>query len=447
MSSDSVDSCDVLVVGGGVAGMSAACKLAEWGLRVQIVEQAPTLGGAVLRRAQKGQNSKLNGVHEPIWRDLMARFDRVRKLISVSICSTYTGTDSTGEIVITNTSTSTSVRLRPKAIIVATGASERVRPRLGWHLPGVMTAGALQVILKTSLRAPKKRVLLAGSGPLLLAVAAQLTRLGNPPLAVIEEARPFRKFWRALSLPAGYLLEAANYMMILKVAGVPILQGRFISRIEQYAGGLRVSITGKDQLCFETDFLALHDGIAKNSYGMRPGGMPIWYEAGDCALGLGARASRAHGEAVAIEVIKQLRVCPVESVEMKVRTKVLLDVLSREMAAQSTLAEIYSVDEQSVLDELPHEVIICRCENKSLSDLYDLGSDPTNREIRLNGRFAMGACQGRFCAHWINMLRKKAGTAEGDRLIGSHWPIKPISIQALMHESDHALSTERECSD
>ena len=73
-----------------MAGMSAACKLAEWGLRVQIVEQAPTLGGAVLRRAQKGQNSKLNGVHEPIWRDLMARFDRVRKLISVSICSTYT---------------------------------------------------------------------------------------------------------------------------------------------------------------------------------------------------------------------------------------------------------------------------------------------------------------------------------------------------------------------
>ncbi len=98
MSSDGVHSCDVLVVGGGVAGMSAACKLAESGLRVHIVEQAPTLGGAVLRRAQTGQNPNLNGVHEPSWRDLMARFDRVRKLMSVSVCSTYTGTDSTGAI-------------------------------------------------------------------------------------------------------------------------------------------------------------------------------------------------------------------------------------------------------------------------------------------------------------------------------------------------------------
>ncbi len=447
MSSDGEHFFDVLVVGGGLAGMSAACKLAESGLRVHIVEQATTLGGAVLRRAQTGQNPNLNGVHESSWRDLMARFDRVRKLMSVSVCSTYTGTDSTGAIVVTNTSTSTSVSLRPKAIIVATGALEKVRPRMGWHLPGVMTAGALQVLLKTSLRAPKKRVLLAGSGPLLLAVAAQLTRLGNPPLAVIEEARPSRKFWHALKLPVGYLLEAANYIKVLKVAGVPIYEGRFIARIAHCTSGLRVSFTGDDKLCFDTDFLALHDGIAKNCYGMRPVGMPIWHEAGDCALGLGARASRAHGEAVAIEVIKQLQVFPVESVEMKVRTKELLDVLSCERAAQSTLAKIYSVDEQSALDELPHEVIICRCEKKSLSDLFDLGADPTNREIRLNGRFAMGACQGRFCAHWINMLRKKAGTAEGDRLIGSHWPIKPISMQALIHEADHLLSAEKKSSD
>ena len=63
MSSDGEHSFDVLVVGGGLAGMSAACKLAESGLRVHIVEQATTLGGAVLRRAQTGQNPNLNGVH------------------------------------------------------------------------------------------------------------------------------------------------------------------------------------------------------------------------------------------------------------------------------------------------------------------------------------------------------------------------------------------------
>ena len=45
------------------------------------------------------------------------------------------------------------------------------------------------------------------------------------------------------------------------------------------------------------------------------------------------------------------------------------------------------------------------------------------------------------------MLRKKAGTAEGDRLIGSHWPIKPISMQALIHEADHLLSAEKKSSD
>jgi hypothetical protein len=426
---------DVLVVGGGLAGVSAACSLAECGLRVRLVDQSLTLGGAVLKQAVHGSDTRLHGIHEPTWRALMAKLERLGDLIEVSLSTAFSGFDSSGSALVVDSLASTHERIQARAVILATGASERIRPRPGWELPGVMTAGALQIIMKTSLRAPQKRVLLAGSGPLLLAVAAQLTKLGQPPIAIMEEAKPFSHFWKGVGLPLSYLLEATGYLATLIKARVPIYQASAVSCIESSSSGLRVTVKRKhDQIHFETDFLALHDGITQNSYGMRPEGDLVWRVAGDCALALGARASAAHGEIVALEVIKTLGGTSIPLHDIGKRERQLEKIIAVEKKSQTLLKNIYWVDDTAAIQALPADTVICRCENKTVGDFKALGVNPTNREIRLLGRFAMGACQGRFCSEWVNLLRGKETREEGAQLVGKHWPVKPISINALTRE-------------
>ena len=73
-----------------------------------------------------------------------------------------------------------------RRILLATGAIERPVPIPGWTLPGVMTAGAAQILLKTADLVPEGRTVIAGQGPLLYLAAIQLARAGAPPLAVLE---------------------------------------------------------------------------------------------------------------------------------------------------------------------------------------------------------------------------------------------------------------------
>ena len=434
---------DVLVVGGGLAGISAVCRLAESGLKVRLVEQALSLGGSVLRQAVQGSDERLKGVHEPAWRTLMARLRCLRDRVDISLGVAFSGFDSTGSVVVVHTQAATHERLDPKAVILATGATERVRPRLGWESPGVMTVGALQIMMKTSLRAPQKRVLVAGSGPLLLAVGAQLTRMGQPPVAVVEAAHPFRHLIKSAQLPWRYWQEGAGYLATLLKAGVPIYQGHEVTRIGMTdESGLQVTLErqGKN-FHLATDYVALHDGIQPNNYGMRPDGQPLWHVAGDCSLALGARAAAMHGELVALDIIQQLSAHGAHSSQIKAQEDGLRQAIKKEEKAQKLLREIYQVDEAPALNALSPDTVICRCEHKTLRDLRALGPDATNREIRLLGRFAMGACQGRFCSEWLNVIRGKTQTPEGLQLMGKHWPAKPISIQALVQEASENKPT------
>ena len=94
--------------------------------------------------------------------------------------------------------------LTARRILLATGALERPVPIPGWTLPGVMTAGAAQILLKSAGLVPEGRVVLAGQGPLLYLVAAQLARAGAAPAALFETApienylerdAAFRRVW------------------------------------------------------------------------------------------------------------------------------------------------------------------------------------------------------------------------------------------------------------
>lgn len=414
----------ILVVGAGPAGLSAAASLAKAGERVIVVDQAPGIGGAVY--AQNRTDPAMAPAQAREFRSLLKAVSQHGNRIDIRCATSFIGLDYKGKAMIAGAGR---LLFRPRALILATGAREIVRPRPGWTLPGVTTVGAIQVALKSSGRPPRGTVAIAGSGPLLYALGAQLALAGNAPRAIFDAAQPFRHPGAALRLPMPVIREAAGYVMTLIRQRVPILAGTQLLSIEAEDGKLRLTTnrTG-DFHTLRVDCLGLHDGLACNDYGV-PGDADIPVaSAGDCRQVLGRFAAVKDGKRAAAEILGRLRPGELRPPPPS---------LAPEEAAQARLERMFAQAGGPLLHELPGDTIICRCENRSLADLNDLKpAERTVRTLRLNGRFGMGACQGRFCLDWVATLaagRECAATVRGRR-----WPVRPVSIDDMLNATDES---------
>lgn len=194
MPASASDPYDLAVLGAGAAGLAGAVAAAELGLSVALLDAAPQPGGqfyrhpapaagaarpealhhdwaafaALRRRLERSDIRRLSGHH--VW--AVTREDGGLWAVHAA-----TGPDGTGE---------QAVRVRARTILLATGAYERQLPFPGWTVPGVVGAGGAQAMLKSGLVLPGKRIVVAGSGPLLLAVASSLAAAGAQVPAVIE---------------------------------------------------------------------------------------------------------------------------------------------------------------------------------------------------------------------------------------------------------------------
>lgn len=425
---------DVLVVGGGPAGVAAAVDLAGMGLSVVLADQRDQLGGAV-HRAYAGTGHspvKRNAHHLRNWQSLMQQVSQVGDRLSLQLQSVFLGVEGNGRYLLDDRVAGRVCSVRPKAVVLALGGVERVLPLPGWELPGVTTAGGMQVQLKETGEAPKGPILVAGSGPLPLALAAQLAAAGNPPLAVLERGQPFRA---ALSQPGAafnglrslpHVMEALGYAKRLLQSGVPYRTGCTVTAIESTPDGLRVATVnrhGKNQV-YELAHLALHDGLDVNQTGLPPqstSGVPVVW-AGDCREVLGADAAISDGRQAALQVAKALGyLCNDVNFEATLQS-------ARRM--QAALRTLYQAPAPSVTPE----TVICRCEGLRASSFEALKGAASPHEIRLVGRFAMGACQGRFCARAAQDMAAQSGVPfELSALHGStpRWPLRPVSVAAL----------------
>lgn len=433
---------DVLVVGGGPAGVAAAVELAGMGLRVLLAEQRDRLGGAI-HRAYAGAGAspiRRNAHHQRCWQALHGQLQHIQQAgdrLTLQLQSVFLGVDSDGRYLIDDRLAARVRSVRPKAVVMAVGGVERVLPVPGWELPGVTTAGGMQVQLKETGEVPQGPILLAGSGPLPLALAAQLAAAGNPPLALLERGQPARA---ALTQPAAafkslrswpHVTEALGYARQLFQSGVPYRTGCRVKTIEAAANGLRVStVDGRGKVrIYEVAHLALHDGLDANQTGLPRQGAPglpvVW--AGDCREVLGADAAVQDGRRAAIQVARALgKTCPEANFERALQG-------ARRM--QGVLRTLYQVP----APELTPETLICRCEGLRAASFAALQGAASAHEMRLVGRFAMGACQGRFCARAAQQLAAQAGVAfEPQDLHGSvpRWPLRPVSVAALAAYAD-----------
>ncbi len=420
----------VLVVGAGLAGLAAAIELARAGHRVLGVDQALLVGGAIHRQPLPGRNARPLRAHARRWAALVQELDRYKSHVQVCTQTRFGGVDSTGLAILTGPGLP--CPFRPVALVLATGARERVQPRPGWTLPGVMTAGAIQVQLKTLGCPPDKPVLLAGSGPLLLAVGAELCKAGKPPVAIVEAGRPFAHPIQAVQLPWSYLREAMAYMRTLWAARVPLLTGSHLMTIAEGADGLMAHVsTPSGPKVLAVGLIGLHDGIRPNDTGLPYDGVLPILRVGDCREALGARAALADGRAGGQRLAARL--CG------QTEPSAVARALEREQRAQGLLKQLYRHDGEMHLNHLPDHTVLCRCEGKTVGDLKALGPQPTVRELRLDGRFGMGPCQGRFCAEWVRRLTTDPASQDGPahhqntgQIGTARWPVRPITIADLL---------------
>ena len=419
-----------LVVGGGPAGVSAALTLAEAGQRVLLVEQRDKLGGAIHRQPAREDTPQIprTARHVRNWEGLSKRLEAVRGFVDLRLSTVFLGVDGAGSVLLDDRREGRVLSIRVRGLIAAPGAVERVMPFPGWELPGVLTAGGAQVLLKETGHAPCGPILVAGSGPLPIALAAQLTSVGNAPVAVLERGRPWSQL-RALARISAHwaqLGEGLSYATRLALSRVPYLTDSEIVSARAEGEGLSVQVRHGDKgRVYHVRHLVVHDGLQPNDEGIPASdlgaSLPVLL-AGDGREILGADAAILDGERVAALMLERFNIRRAGAVKQ--------ETLAGARRFQAALAQLCRAPRAAPSDE----TVLCRCEGLRLSDLRALPNASSAREIRLVGRFGMGACQGRFCR--ANVADLKIGAKSAPSSSPPRWPLRPVSVAALARLHD-----------
>jgi NADPH-dependent 2,4-dienoyl-CoA reductase/sulfur reductase-like enzyme len=444
---------DFAVVGAGPAGMAAATLAAELGLDTLLIDEQDAPGGQIYRGVERAEPAS------PLGADYLAGH-RLVAALRASGAQYLPGTtvwhiDPDGTMALTAGTVSRTVRAR--RILIATGAIERPMPIPGWTLPGVMTAGAAQIMLKTADLVPAGRVVLAGQGPLLWLVAVQLVRAGAPP-ALILTTTPHRNYHDAARLlpqtlwPARRALwKGLSLIREVRRAGIPVVRE---------AAGLRA--LGRDRLEgvawdggeTSADLLLLHEGVIPNTQislalqldhrwdadqlCWRPvtddwgaAALTTVAIAGDNAGIAGAEAAALSGRLAALDAASFLdNIAPAERDR---RARPIRRALQRERAIRPFLDALYRPAPAMLVPA--DDVIACRCEEIPVGQIrraVRLGAQGPN-QAKAFTRCGMGPCQGRICGPIVTAVMADAlqrPIAE----IGTYRPrapYKPITLGAL----------------
>lgn len=380
---------DVLIVGAGPAGMAAACCAAQSGLRVAVVDDNPTPGGQIWRGGRADADHRAS----------RAWFGRFNGANVEFLAGTQVVSRPRAGVLLAETADA-GCELQYGKLIIATGARERFLPFPGWTLPGVVGAAGLQSLVKSGFPIAGKRIVVAGSGPVLPAVAAYLRRHGAEVGLIAEQAAWGRllRFGLGLVGSPGKLIQAAGYK--LRLLGVRYAAGCWPVAAEgaerlstaTFQGGGRTWTEACDYLACGFGFVPnlelpallgcrMQDGAAKVDRWQETS-VPGVYCAGESTGIGGVDLSLIEGQIAGHAAAgQQDRAARLFGPRAKARR--FARALDRAFALRHELKALATA-----------ETPVCRCEDVSRGRL-----EPYNswRAAKLQTRCGMGACQGRVC--------------------------------------------------
>ena len=419
---------DALVIGAGPAGLRAASVIAESGLEVVLVDEQAFPGGQIYHHVT-APGAEERFAEAADYRDgteLVRRFRRSGAEYLPETTVWFLEQDrilaSRGEEVLD---------LRARNVIIAVGAMERPVPFRGWTLPGVMNAGAGDILLKTAGLLPETPVVLAGSGPLLYLVASHLIRKGHPLAAVLDQTPPSNMLKAAPHLPAG-LLGLPLLLRGLSMLNDVRKSGTLEAATLLYHGGVipRTHMANALDLPHHWDarqqcWTVACDGCGRTA---REG----VYVAGDCSRVRGAAVAGIGGELAGLAVAERQEGIGPE--EFRRRSAPLLRSLAVQTASKAFLDAWFSPRKD--LYAVPDDVAVCRCENVSAADIREAVRDGLTdiNEVKLRTRAGMGNCQGRTCGPALAAIAAEtAGRAIPDMgRLHVRSPLRPVPLSALL---------------
>ena len=455
---------DVLVVGAGPAGLAAAAAAAEAGVSVVVVDERAKLGGQYFKQpsdAFEVDESRLDRQYRE-GRALISRAERAGATL-VGDAQIWAAS-APGELLAVGAGRA--LNLRPRRLVLATGAYERGVPLPGWTLPGFMTTGAAQTLMRAYQVSPGRRVLVSGNGPLNVQVAAELVRAGVTVVALCESARAARA-GRAPALAAmaaaapDLALQGLGYLRTLRRARVPILFGHAVTRAEgdgrvERAAVARLDRDGRvvpgSERVFEVDAVTTGFGFLPSNEIARTLGVEHVFDAalgqlaavvdargrtsvpdvwvvGDGGGTRGARVGKARGLLAGVDAARSIGagIPPALAQEARGADR----ARRRSERFQRALTRVYAAPR--LVDQLADaDTPVCRCEDVSLAEVEAaFGSGiGTIGAVKRVTRAGMGRCQGRYCAA---VLAEIAARRSGEPLREGDWfapspPFKPLPV-------------------
>ena len=470
-----VNLADIVIIGGGPAGIAAATAAAQQGASVVLIEENLNLGGKVLSHSGESLfGISAEAIEARIRHRMFKSFQRVSNRINV-----YTGTqawhtdscfDDCKEVYLQPAPGSVAPSsVRGRTLVIAAGAMERMIPFPGWTLPGVYSAGGLNALVRKGV-IPGKRFLIAGTGPLQVALAYHLAKKGADVAAVITPLSFARIFPHVKDLVSGVgffkFISIANYLFTLQrlripihpaftivealgrdaldhaviaradASGRPLPESRRLLSVDTIGVGYGlVPVTDMTRLCgclHDYDDHAKYWKVRCNSN--QETSVSGVFVAGDGSAIRGYSAAMEEGNVAGIEACVHIGIVSRKNADaLTCPFAVRLKRMNRFGRAMDAL----SLPGSGMVSAIPDHTVICRCEDATMTDVRMAAANGAAdiNDLKRRTRIGMGYCQGRFCGQMLyDLMEHVSGKPVARECFTPRIPAKPITFKTLAEE-------------